>query len=99
MNEEKLVQADQKFSHISLVNGAPFEFFTANSLGGSQPGFPTITSAVLNDGMLQIDLTSSGGVYKGRFWIDLHARKLIRSVVNGQEMDITKMFGGVPVKH
>jgi hypothetical protein len=99
MDEEKLLQADSKFTHISLVNGAPFEFFTANSAGGSQSAAPTITAAELTDGMLQLDLTSSGGVYHGHFWIDLNAQKLIRSVVDGKEMDITKMFGGFPTKH
>jgi|ERR1700722_3891982 len=88
-DENKLTESESKMFRVPLSLGAPFPFFTANSLGGSQPGTPTIKAIDLKDYILRLDLLSSGNKFNGSFWIDLKARKLIKSVVDGQEMNLS----------
>ena len=57
-------------------------------MGGSQPGKPAIKAFDLTDSILRLDLVSEGGKFTGSFWIDLKAKKTIKSVVDGVEMDL-----------
>ncbi len=99
-DEQKLAsQEDKNLFGVSLSVAAPFGFFTAQSLGGSQPGTPSIKAIDLTDGLLRLDLVSEGGKFAGSFWIDLKARKVIKSIIDGQEMDLhTDKTWPVPVK-
>ncbi len=74
---------------VSLKAAANYEFFTANSAGGSQLASATISGFDVTDDVLRLDLLSPGGKFKGSFWIDLKASKVLRSMIDGQEMDIT----------
>jgi hypothetical protein len=64
------------------------DFFTAHSEGGSQPGTPSIRAIDFTDGILRLDMVSEGGKFTGSFWMDFKAKKVIRSVVDGQKMDL-----------
>ena len=57
-----------------------------NSNGSSQPGFPTVTGIDISGQVLRLDLLSSGGRYKGTFWIDLNANKLVKTVIDGKRV-------------
>lgn len=82
--DDRLSQLDHRLWRIDLRQGVPFEFFTAGSLGGAQPGTPTVTSVVMDGAALQLEVMSAGGKYKGTFWIDLNAQQLLRSSVDGK---------------
>lgn len=75
-------------SLIDLSHAAPFVFFTAGSLGGSQPGQAKITGIETIDKTLRLDLLSDGDVFNGTFWIDIENKKVVKSIVDGQEMEI-----------
>ena len=85
VDDETLSNKFQNSSRIDIRRAAPFPLFTAGSSGSSQPGKLTTTAIHLTDGVLRLDLLSDGGRYKGTFWIDLKAERLLRSVVDGKE--------------
>lgn len=98
-DDEKLSQEDNKFFRVLLMNAAPVAFFTAGSRGGSQPGTQTIKAIDVTDGILRLDLLSEGGKFTGSFWIDLKKQKIIKSIIDGQEMDLnTGTPFAVPLK-
>jgi hypothetical protein len=89
-------ELQKKSSAVFLRDAAPLYFFEATP-GSSQPGDATISAIDVTDGILRLDLLSPGGEFKGSFWVDLSARKLVRAIVDGQEMDLSKPGGfGVP---
>ena len=85
--EEKLRQADEKHALVSLRPGVPARFFRLGSDPDySVPGRLTVAAIDFADRTLRLDLVSDGKVYKGTFWIDLDAQKLMRSVLDGKEV-------------
>jgi hypothetical protein len=88
VSDEKLLQVDRSVSRVDLRSSAPFEFFTAGSAGGSQPGIPAVVSVDLAAEVLVIDTMSSGSKHRGKFWIDLAAKRVVRSVIDGKEVVI-----------
>jgi hypothetical protein len=87
---QKIEKGQKEMSfRVLLRDAAPMPFFTAHSLGGSQPGQAVIKAIDVSDGIVRLDLLSDGGKFSGTFWIDLKAKKLIQSIVEGQEMDLS----------
>jgi hypothetical protein len=97
-DENVLRQKLNKIYRVSLRNAAPPLFFTTNS-GTSQPTTGTIKTISMTDDTLRLDMISEGGKFTGSFWIDLKAGKIIKSVIDGQEMDLnTGRSFAVPLK-
>lgn len=69
---------------ISLKPGVPMDFVIANAT--SQGVAPTISDIEFSDGILQLTLRSAVEKHDGRFWIDLNAGKLMRTIVDGKEV-------------
>lgn len=84
-DDRTLAEKDLEQALIDLrVSGVPYQLFTANS--DEQPEKPTVTSVSGASGILALDLSSPGGKYKGTFWIDLAAQRLVRASVDGKEV-------------
>jgi hypothetical protein len=83
-SDKQLMEVRDSHLRIGLGSGVPFEFWTMNSGGGSQPGFPTVTGIDISGKLLRLDLLSSGGRYKGTFWIDLKSNKLVKTIIDGK---------------
>lgn len=79
-NKEKLIQLARQLPKVFLSRVANPLFFTENSNGGASVR-PTIQSIDLTNGILRLDLLSNGGIFAGSFWIDLQAKKVVKSVV------------------
>jgi hypothetical protein len=86
-NEDRISQADQKRTRISLRPGVPAAFFHLKSDSGtSVGGHLTVIAIDITDRTLRLDLVSDFRRYSGTFWIDLDAQKLTRTVVDGKEV-------------
>jgi hypothetical protein len=89
---------DKSASIIDLETSVPSKFFSSR-YAPSAPAEATITGINLVDEILHLDLLSDGGKFKASLWIDLKAKKVIKSVVDGQEMDVnTGKALAVPLK-
>ena len=88
VDDAMLRRGDQGVSRIDLRHAAPLGFFTADSAGSSQLGTPSIVDLELTNGTLRLDLSSPGGRFAASFWIDLAAKRLLRSVVDGKETNL-----------
>jgi hypothetical protein len=97
-DDGKLKALQKNFSFVKLLNAATPAFFTANSAGGSQPATGTISDIELSDGILRLDLLSPGGKFKGTFWINLKAQKIVKSTIDGTEMNLSDSEFAVPLK-
>jgi Leucine Rich repeat len=88
IDDQKLQRenAPSRDIRIGLAQNVPFQFWTADSGPSSQPGLPTITAVNTNSGLLRLDLLSPLGKYKGTFWIDIPAAKVVRTVIDGKEV-------------
>src|SRR5262249_42898779 len=93
-NNDKLTEAAHKISQMDIRSAAPLWFFT-NGRGSSQGFAPEVTSVEVVGQLMRLDLRNLPSKTAGTLWIDRQERKLVRSVVDGQEMDITKINGGV----
>jgi hypothetical protein len=86
---DKLQAPLSEFNRISLMPVATQYFFSdVSAPGGGQP-FPKIESLDLTDGILRLGIQNPETKGRATFWIDLKARKVIESVVDGQQMDLT----------
>ena len=88
---------DANMFRIGLRTAVPALFFTTHS-GSSQPARGTIQAIDMADGILHLNILSDGGKYVASLWIDLKAKKVIKSIVNDQEMDLTGKAFAVPLK-
>ena len=98
----KLLQIDKSVAFTNTVlfrSAAPFYYFSDAPSPGGAMVIPTTESLDLTDGVLRMDVRNPSTKIPATFWVDLKAKKVIKSVVNGQEMDLTtgKPFA-VPLK-
>jgi hypothetical protein len=95
-NTDKLAEAvgPARESRISLGSAAPSWFFQ-NGRGSSQPAELDVASVEVVDQLMRLELRNVTSKMAATIWIDRREHKLVRSVVDGREMDITKPFGGV----
>ena len=99
---EKLMQIERQavFSpDINLISAASDYYFSDEPGAGGGDAGAKIESLDLTDGVLRMDVRNPITKMPATFWVDLKAKKVIKSVVNGQEMDLTtgKPFA-VPLK-
>jgi len=98
----KLMQIERQAAlalDINLKSAASAYYFSdVPGAGGGAVGAKT-ESLDLTDGVLRMDVRNPSTKIPATFWVDLKAKKVIKSVVNGQEMDLTtgKPFA-VPLK-
>jgi hypothetical protein len=79
----------EKFSAIDLKAAAPIFYFDDVPAPGCTTLPPDIESLDLMDGILHMNVRNPMTKIPATFWIDLKARKVIESVVDGQQMDLT----------
>ena len=85
-SDKQLMEMRDYHLRIGLTHGVPFEFWTKNSSGSSEVGFPTVTGIDISGQLLRLDLLSSGGKYKGTFWIDLNSNKVVKTIIDGKQV-------------
>jgi hypothetical protein len=88
-----------KNNRIPLQNTTPLFFFSDGPAPGGGLVIPVVDSVDLTDDIMHLVLHNPKTTKSATFWIDLKAKKVVRSVVDGQEMDLTtgKSFA-VPLK-
>jgi hypothetical protein len=76
-------------NRIGLGQVVPqFYFSDGPNPGGGTP-LPKVESVDLADGVLHLDIRNPVTKIPASFWMDLKAKKVIKSVVDGQEMDLS----------
>jgi hypothetical protein len=82
---------------IRITAAAPPNFFLGpNSSGMIASASPKLQSAALTDGILQLDILGMNLTQSGSFFIDLNARKVVKSIINGQEMNLNAIINLPP---
>ncbi len=88
---EKLSQLERTeifHNRISFEAAAPPYFFSDAPGPGNAIVGGTTEAVDLTDGILHLDLRNRISKIPASFWIDLHAGKVTKSVVDGREMDL-----------
>jgi|SRR5665213_3246465 len=74
-------------------------YFSMSPAPGGGIVDPQVETVDLTDGVLRLDIRNPATKIPASLWIDLKAKRVIKSVVNGQEMDIkTGKSFAVPLK-
>jgi hypothetical protein len=102
INPEKLNEESNKrltTNRIRLMQSVPQFYFSDAPVPGTGVIVPLIEAIDITDGILRLDMRHSNTQKPGSIWIDLTRKRVIRSVFDGQEMDLTtgKSFA-VPLK-
>jgi hypothetical protein len=86
-------------NRIVLGQAVPQFYFSDAPAPGGVMVIPLVDAIDLSDGILRLDIRHPNTQQPGSIWIDLAAKKVIRSVIDGQEMDLNtgKPFA-VPLK-
>jgi hypothetical protein len=78
------------FSHwLDLRSAVTNYFFSEAPAPGGSLLVPDVESRDLTDGILRLSVRNPKTKIPATFWIDLKARKVIESVVDGQQMDLS----------
>jgi hypothetical protein len=89
---EKLWQIERAALLTNRIGFAPavtvYYFSDAPSPGGGLP-IPTTEAVELVDDLLRINLRNPVTQKTASIWVDLKNKKITKSVVDGQEMDLT----------
>jgi hypothetical protein len=79
----------RRTNRIGLHQATPrFYFSDAPAPGGATP-MPTVEAVGLTNGILRLDICNPSTKVPASFWIDLKAERITKSVVNGEEMDLS----------
>lgn len=78
----------RRVNRIGLDQAAPQFYFSDGPYGGGTP-LPRVESVEMTDGVLHLDIRNPVTKTPSSFWIDLQTKKVIKSVVDGQEMDLS----------
>ncbi|HTS17828.1 MAG TPA: hypothetical protein VMP11_09665 [Verrucomicrobiae bacterium] len=102
INTEKLShEFNQRITanRIQLMQSLPQFYFSDAPAPGGGLVMPLVEAIDLTDGILRLDIRHPKTQKLGSIWMDLTAKKVSRSVVDGQEMDLNtgKPFA-VPLK-
>lgn len=87
-DSQKIYDWDDSNFSIPLVSTAPDNFFGGANSSVSVSLSAKLGSMDLVDGILQVHIQSMNLKQPGIFWVDLKAERVIKSIVNGQEMDL-----------
>ena len=79
----------RRVNRIELRQAAPQFYFSDGPYPGGGTPLPKVESVDLTDGVLHLDIRNPVTKMPASFWIDLKAKKVIKSVVDGQEMDLS----------
>ena len=73
---------------IPIVSAVPARFFSGpnSSIRKSLP--PKLEKIDFTNGVMRLDIKGMNLQQLGTFWVDLQTKKVIKSVVDGQEMDL-----------
>jgi hypothetical protein len=94
---------EKSFNHltkrINLATVTPMYFFSDGPYPGGAAVFPLVESIDAADGVLKLTIKNPTTNKSAQIFIDLKVKKVIKSIVDGQEMDLNagKPFA-VPLK-
>jgi hypothetical protein len=93
-DDQKLVDASmqqtQKDHRIDLRPASTKFYFSDAPAPGGEYASLIIESVDVTDGAMRLSLRNSSTKVPATYWIDLKARKVLKSEVNGQQMDISR---------
>jgi hypothetical protein len=96
---DKILTDSSKNNRISLGVASPHYFFSDGPGPGGAIVGPVLDSVDISDDIMYLVVHNPKTMGSATFWIDLKAKKVTRSVVNGQEMDLsTGQSFAAPVK-
>jgi hypothetical protein len=102
---QKLKQEQEKrltFNRIGLSQVLSRWYFSMSPAPGGGIVDPQVEAINLTDGILRLDIRNPATKIPASLWIDLKAKRVIKSVVDGEEMDIsavgTQKNYAVPLK-
>jgi hypothetical protein len=75
-------------NRIDLNQAAPRWYFSMSPAPGSGIVIPEVKSVELTDDILKLSLANPATKMPAEFWVNLKEKKVVKSVVNGQEMNL-----------
>jgi hypothetical protein len=85
------VLLEERKTSIGLQKASPLFYFLEKPIGGSKRVQLTLEDYDINDGILRLQVRNPATQEPAIYWVSPQKHKVIRSVVNGQEMNVDTM--------
>lgn len=98
-DSQKRKQSDQKRvteNRIVLRQAVTQFYFSQSPYAGGGILAPQVEAVSLTNGVLRLDLRNPATKIPATLWIDLKVKKVVKSVVNGDEMDLNSLGVNAP---
>lgn len=90
VSDSQLLDWSRNPPRVDLSQGVPNPFWTARGGLDSQGAPPNILAIDLSGGTLRLDVTGGGGRYSGMFVLDFNKRRLLKTMIDGEEVFVAK---------